>query len=52
MFFDNEIGNCQDVSRLGVTVGYCPGGVGSEIWEMCQAEFPSPAGEVVGLDRW
>lgn len=47
LFFDNEPGNCRDVAELGVTVGYCPGGVDLDIWNRALAAFPAPAGEVV-----
>jgi len=41
IFFDNEYGNCQAVSALGVTVGYCPGGVCQRIWEKTLDAFSS-----------
>lgn len=33
LFFDNEYGNIQSVSRLGVKCVYCPQGMTQEIWE-------------------
>ena len=47
MFFDNEFGNCESVAGLGVTVGYCPGGVSTEIWESTLDAFPATRGSVV-----
>jgi magnesium-dependent phosphatase 1 len=47
LFFDNEFGNCQAVSDLGVTVAYCPGGVTNEIWKAAVEAFPVRSGSVV-----
>ena len=47
LFFDNERGNCQDVSRLGVVVAYCPDGVTKKIWKKALEAFPVAAGQVV-----
>lgn len=33
LFFDNESGNINSVSRLGVKCVYCPDGVTKDIWE-------------------
>lgn len=33
LFFDNERINVQEVSQLGVTCVYCPGGMSQEAWE-------------------
>ena len=41
VFFDNEFGNCQSIASLGVTVGYCPGGVCHGIWEKTLEAFSS-----------
>jgi magnesium-dependent phosphatase 1 len=41
LFFDNEIGNCRDVSEMGVTVAYCPDGVTTAIWEAAVRAFPA-----------
>jgi magnesium-dependent phosphatase 1 len=47
LFFDNEFGNCKDVSSLGVTVAYCPNGVDTSIWEAAVAAFPARAGNII-----
>ena len=52
VFFDNELGNCRQISMLGVTVGYCPEGVDDAIWRAALDAFPAPAGEIVGLDSY
>lgn len=49
VFFDNESGNCREISSLGVTVGYAPGGVDRDLWQSVLDEFPAAAGEVVGV---
>ena len=46
LFLDNERGNCQDVSSIGVTVAYVPDGVTREAWDKALAAFPAP-GEVI-----
>ena len=46
LFFDNEIGNCYDVSAIGVTVSYVPDGVTASAWEHALENFPSP-GEIL-----
>ena len=33
IFFDNEMGNIRDVSKIGVCSVYCPDGVTKEIWD-------------------
>ena len=50
LFFDNERGNCVEVAKLGVAVGYCPDGVTKRIWDCCLQAFPTASGKVVGLD--
>lgn len=50
LFFDNESGNCREVARLGVTVGYCPDGVTRQIWDVSLEAFPQTGGQVVGID--
>jgi magnesium-dependent phosphatase 1 len=50
LFFDNERGNCREVSKLGVVVGYCPDGVTKQIWDVSLQAFPTAPGKVVGLD--
>lgn len=52
IFFDNnEYGNCEAVASLGVTVGYCRGGVCKGIWEKTLEEFSSSRqGIVIELD--
>lgn len=47
VFFDNEFGNCESVADLGVTVGYCPGGVSTKIWEQTLQAFPAPRGKIL-----
>jgi magnesium-dependent phosphatase 1 len=49
LFFDNEFGNCQAVSDLGVTVGYCPEGVTNDIWKAAVEAFPARPGKIVEL---
>lgn len=48
LFFDNELGNCRQVAKLGVTVCYCPNGVTKEDWEVAIASFPKTNGKVIG----
>ena len=33
LFFDNEYGNIQSVSKLGVKCIYCPSGMTKDAWE-------------------
>ena len=47
LFFDNEFGNCKDVSSLGVTVAYCPKGVDTSIWEAAVDAFPVQRGNII-----
>lgn len=49
MFFDNHARHCKSVSRLGVTVGYCPNGLSWEVFQKCLVKFPVRWG-VVGLE--
>ncbi len=49
VFFDNEYGNCESVASLGVTVGYCPGGVCKGIWKTTLEAYPAKQGQVVRL---
>lgn len=49
VFFDNEYGNCESVADLGVTVGYCPGGVSKEIWQATLQAFSTKRGQLVQL---
>eukprot|EP00593_Proboscia_inermis_P015226 CAMPEP_0171314312 /NCGR_PEP_ID=MMETSP0816-20121228/50224_1 /TAXON_ID=420281 /ORGANISM="Proboscia inermis, Strain CCAP1064/1" /LENGTH=158 /DNA_ID=CAMNT_0011803055 /DNA_START=245 /DNA_END=721 /DNA_ORIENTATION=+ len=42
LFLDNEMGNCQSVASIGVTVAYTPKGVTAQIWEKAIANFPAP----------
>ena len=46
IFFDNEYGNCEQVSQqLGVMVGYCPRvGVTKEIWDATLDAFAASKG--------
>ena len=48
VFFDNELGNCRSIAKLGVTVGYCPAGIKRAIWEDTMAAFPNTDGSVIG----
>ena len=48
VFFDNNPKNCKSVSRLGVTVGYCPHGLSLDIFHKTMSKFPLRWG-VVGL---
>ena len=47
IFFDNQIDNCRDVSKIGVTVSYTPHGVTQEDFKKVLAAFPSPAGQII-----
>ncbi len=49
MFFDNHARHCKSVSRLGVTVGYCPNGLCLDVFQKCISKFPVRWG-VVGLE--
>ena len=42
IFFDNEMGNCHDVSAIGVTVAYVPDGVTADAWAQSIERFPEP----------
>ena len=48
IFFDNELGNCRQVAKLGVTVCYCPNGVTKSDWDAAIANFPRSNGKVIG----
>lgn len=39
LFFDNEYGNIQSVSRLGVKCVYCPEGMTQDIWDQGLSRF-------------
>ena len=39
-FFDNEYGNCREISS-GVTVAFSPDGVTGDVWAEAVAAFPS-----------
>ena len=41
LFFDNEYGNCREISSLGVTVAFSPDGVTGDVWAEAVAAFPS-----------
>jgi magnesium-dependent phosphatase 1 len=45
IFLDNELGNCRMVASLGVTVGYCPGGITKKLWDATLQAFPAPLGK-------
>jgi len=46
LFFDNELGNCNDVASIGVTVAYVPDGVTAAAWERALELYPAP-GEIL-----
>jgi magnesium-dependent phosphatase 1 len=48
LFFDNELGNCLQVAKLGVTVCYCPRGVTKDDWDTAISNFPCSNGKVIG----
>lgn len=48
VFFDNELGNCRSIAKLGVTVGYCPDGIKRAIWINTMAAFPNTDGSIIG----
>lgn len=48
MFFDNDIGNCKSVSRLGVTVGLAAP-MSRSVFDLTVAKYPVKWG-VVGLE--
>ncbi|KAF4688722.1 Magnesium-dependent phosphatase 1 [Perkinsus olseni] len=39
VFFDNMYSNCEDVSKLGTTCGYCPRGMTNEVFINTMIEF-------------
>jgi magnesium-dependent phosphatase 1 len=39
LFYDNEMGNIRNVSKLGVKCVYCPDGVTREAWEEGMSMF-------------
>ena len=41
LFFDNEYGNCREISQLGVTVAFSPDGVTGDVWAEAIQAFPS-----------
>ena len=47
IFFDDQMGNCQTVSKLGVTVVYTPDGVTRQSFEEGLEKFPAP-GQIIG----
>mmetsp|Transcript_25519 Transcript_25519/g.31435 ORF Transcript_25519/g.31435 Transcript_25519/m.31435 type:complete len:325 (-) Transcript_25519:1161-2135(-) len=48
LFFDNELGNCRQIAKLGVTVCYCPHGVTQDAWDLAVSNFPNSNGKVIG----
>jgi magnesium-dependent phosphatase 1 len=50
LFFDNEAGNCRTVSKLGVSVCYCPNGVTRDAFNRALECFPCSLGQIVGID--
>ena len=49
LFLDNEYGNCQDVSSIGVTVAYTPDGVTRDAWETALESFPRSIGDIIQI---
>ena len=49
VFSENEGGNCRQIAKLGVTVGYCPNAVKRGIWNKAMATFPNTDGSVIGM---
>jgi len=47
LFFDNELGNCREVAKLGVTVCYCPKGVTQSDWDEAIKNFPCINGKII-----
>ena len=47
VFFDNEPGNCQIVSGVGVTAVYTPEGLTRKLFQQAMDEYPAP-GKIVG----
>ena len=43
LFFDNEMRNCRDVGRLGVTCVYTPDGMTDRTWQQGLTEFAQSA---------
>ena len=43
LFFDNEIGNCRDVAKLGVTCVYTPNGMTELLWREGLTKFAKRA---------
>ena len=41
IFFDDQMGNCQTVSKLGVTAVLTPNGVTRALWEKGMKQFQS-----------
>lgn len=50
LFFDNERGNCMDVTEMGAVVVHCPDGVTLQLWHKALEVFPHASGQVIGLD--
>ena len=46
IFFDNQMDNCRDVSKIGVTVSYTPHGVTREAFDRVLKAFPA-SGQVI-----
>ena len=45
VFFDNERGNIQSVSKLGVVSVYCPEGMTAEVWQRGLDAYRESKGE-------
>jgi len=43
LFFDNEMRNCRDVSKLGVTCVYTPDGMTERTWQQGLTDFAQSA---------
>jgi len=47
IFFDNQTNNCQDVSKVNVTVAYVPDGITRSAFEDALKQYPAP-GQILG----
>ena len=48
IFFDNQMDNCVDVAKIGVTVAYTPSGVTKEAFDQVLEAFPAPGKIIKG----
>ena len=55
LFFDNEYGNCREISQLGVTVAFSPDGVTGDVWAeaieafICPSDLGNRGGAAAGV---